>query len=235
MTASSSRQRPITSQKSFLNSEIIASFRPGAAANTAELPEPNALVKHFPTTAYRRKGRVFRGLPRIGRKSYGTEGVALLREFGVTEFGVYQFNQMKRDGQRNAFLLGNKNSVDVLTDQLDPVDYFYAPWISVEHLNVLEHALDANPTSVGSAIAVSTEGRPLLFLLESAVLRGTERDDVELFDLGTEIYKAGPFKKLRAWDKYTVFLFLCQLRSLNFVAKKRKLRLFFQQWHESSA
>jgi hypothetical protein len=68
------------SQESFLNSEIIASFRPGAAANTAELPELNALVKHFPSTPYRRKGRVFSGLPRIGRKSYGTEGASSLAD-----------------------------------------------------------------------------------------------------------------------------------------------------------
>lgn len=165
------------------------------------------------------------------------EMVALLREFGVTEFGAYQFNQMQREGQRNAVLLGNKNGTEVMLEQLDPIDHFYgfyAPWLSVEHLNVVEEALQADETSADAPCAVAAEGLPRLYLLDSKLLKGLPLDEAELLALAEQISQARPFKKLRAWDKYTVFLFLSQLRSLRLVATKRKLRAYFLQWHESA-
>ena len=162
--------------------------------------------------------------------------VELLREFGVTEYGVYHFNQLKRDGQRNAFLLGNTNSVEHISNLLDAVDHYYgfnAPWISLDHVNVLENVLNIQTTNVDSPIATATEGQPKLYSLDSQLLKGVELDDKSLFDLGAELCKTRPFKKLRQWEKYNVFFFLSQLRGLNFVAKKKKLLPYFQQWHES--
>mgnify|MGYP001613237164 CR=1 FL=1 len=159
--------------------------------------------------------------------------VALLREFGVTEFGIHDLEKMKQEGQRNAFLLGNKNSLEDMAERLDPVDFyygFYAPWISLAHLNALEKIVGVKETIAEEAAMEGASGSSRLYGLDSSLLSATQIDDPQLFELSLELSKSRPFKKLPNWDKYSVFIFLAKLRALNFVAKKRKLKLFFQLW-----
>ena len=159
--------------------------------------------------------------------------VKLLRDFGVEEFGVFDHNKMKFEGQRNAFLLGNRNSIEDMVERVDAVDFyygFYSPWISIAHLNELEKLTGAAKTDADTPIARAPNGSTRLFGLDRAILKALQVDDRTLFALSTKLYKARPFKKLPSWDKYSAYIFLSNLRALQFVAQKRKLRLFFQYW-----
>ena len=159
--------------------------------------------------------------------------VALLREFGVKEFGVHDYNKLKIEGQRNAFLLGNRNSIEDLVERQDALDFYYgfcAPWVSIDHLNALEKLVGAPETSLDSPIAEGASGSSRLYGLDRELLRAVQIDDGSLFDLSSKLCKTRPFKKLLNWDKYSVFIFLSELRALEFVAKKRKCKVFFQMW-----
>lgn len=166
-----------------------------------------------------------------------TEMVALLREYGVREFGIHDYNNLKRESQKNAFVLGNLNDVDTLAELLDPIDEyhgFYAPWFSIPHLHELEDRFELKRTAPESATATLDDKCPKLHAVDTLLLRKSDATDEVLFDHAETISKRRPFKKMDYWDKYRVFQLLCNLRSLNFIAKKRKLRLFFQQWDLSA-
>ena len=159
--------------------------------------------------------------------------VALLREFGVQELGIYDHNMLERENQPNAFILASKNDLNLLAEMIDPLDTFlgfYSPRLSFAHLQSLQESLQVAPVEPDSAIVTQPDGRPRLFPLDSHVLRSLELSDDQLLDQATVISKSRPFKKMPFWDKYTVFLLLCNLRALSYISKKRKLRLFFQQW-----
>lgn len=159
--------------------------------------------------------------------------VALLREYGVQEFGIHDYNVLKRQGQKNAFILGNANDVNALAELLDPIENyhgFYAPWFSIPHLHELEDKLEIKRTTPESAGVTQNEKCPRLYAIDSLLLRKFDTTDEVLFDYAESLSELRPFKKMDYWDKFRLFQFLCNLRSLNFIAKKRKLRLFFQQW-----
>ena len=163
--------------------------------------------------------------------------LALLREYGVEEFGIHDYNALKRDGQKNAFVLGNRHDVNTLAELLDPIDNyhgFYAPWFSIPHLHALEDRFEIKRTASESATITQDDKRPKLYAVDTLLLRKTDATNELLFDHAETICKLRPFKKMDYWDKYRVFQFLCNLRSLNVIAEKRKLSLFFQQWDMSA-
>ena len=159
--------------------------------------------------------------------------VALLREFGIQDFGLFDFNKLKRDSQKNALLLGNRNDVEIFSEMLDPIERyhgFYAPWLSLSHLQELASHLGAKETELEDDMISNGGEGPQLFSLDSSILRKTDNDDNSLFEHAIAIAKLRPFKKMIYWDKYRVFQLLVDIRALNFISKKRKLKLYFQQW-----
>ena len=76
--------------------------------------------------------------------------VALLREYGIQDFGIHEFNTLQRDGQQNALILGNRNDVNMLAELLDPIDNyhgFYVPSFSLPHLHELEDWVNVKRTT----------------------------------------------------------------------------------------
>lgn len=76
--------------------------------------------------------------------------VALLREYGVEEFGIHDYNLLEREGQKNAFVLGKATDLNALAKLRDPIDNyhgFYAPWFSIPHLHALQDKFELTRTS----------------------------------------------------------------------------------------
>ena len=143
--------------------------------------------------------------------------VALLREYGVHEFGIHESNTLERDGQSNALILGNRNDSKLLTELTDPLDNYhgvYVPWLTLTHLQSLEEAFDIEPISADAAIVAQGDTGPRLFLLDKSLMKRVDVADDELFEKAQAISRLRPFQKTRFWDKYNVFLLLCDLRAL---------------------